>query len=173
MPTSDFASIASIMSEIYRLQPERMIELGIGFGKYGALCRETLDGMYGRCRPDQWQREIVGVEAWEPYRNPAWGCYSEVLIEDFTEIAVKGWDLVLMVDSLEHLPPEAGAQFLRSLVHENRQVIVSVPNGRMDQDAAYGNPYERHLATYHGHEFDGYRATVLHLGLCRVVSIQG
>lgn len=168
------------MSEIHRLQPERMIELGVGFGKYGALCREMLDGIYGRCRPDQWQRKIYGVEAFEAYRNPAWNCYDSVTIGDFSAQGLlkgwdfSGWDLVLMVDSLEHLEPEPGAAFLAQLVEKNRNVIISVPNGPMPQDEpVYGNPYERHLTTYYGREFSKYDPRTLHLGLCRVVSIKG
>lgn len=174
MPTSDFANIAPIMSEVHRLQPERMIELGVGFGKFGALCRETLDGIYGRCRPDQWERQIHGVEIWEPYRNPVWGAYNEVTIGDFTVEAPVGWDLVLMVDSLEHLDPERGAAFLEHLVNRNRHVVISVPNGPMPQDEpVFGNAHERHLTTYYGREFNKYDPTLLHLGLCRVVSIKG
>lgn len=174
MPTSDFTNIEPILSEIHRLQPERMIELGIGCGKYGALCREMLDGIYGRCRPDQWQRRIDGVEVFEAYRNPIWGAYDNVAIADFTTEPPSGWDLVLMVDSLEHLEPEPGAAFLAHLVEANRNVIISVPNGPMPQsEPVFGNPYERHLTTYYGREFNRYDPRTLHLGLCRVVSIKG
>ena len=176
MPTSDFANIAPIMSEVHRLQPESTIELGIGFGKFGVLCREMLDGIYGRCRPDQWQRRIDGIEIFEPYRNPAWECYDVVKICDFSAqvVFISGYDLVLMIDSLEHLEPAAGETFLAHLVERNRHVIVSVPNGPMPQnEAVFGNEYERHLTTYCGREFNRYDPLILHLGLCRVVSIKG
>lgn len=174
MPTSDFANIEPIMSEVHRLQPERMIELGVGFGKYGVLCRETLDGIYGRCREDQWTRKIYGVEIFEAYRNPAWECYDGVQIADFSTEEISGFDLVLMVDSLEHLEPERGSEFLAHLVENNRRVIISVPNGPMPQDEpVFGNPHERHLTTYYGREFYRYDPCTLHLGLCRVESIKG
>lgn len=181
MPTSDYANIEPIMSEIHRLQPERMIELGIGCGKYGALCRETLDGIYGRVTPDKWARTIHGVDVFRAYgfgptgsKNPCWDCYDEVEIGDFSTMDIAGWDLVLMVDSLEHLSPQIGEKFLAHLVESNRHVIISVPNGHMPQDEpVYGNPYERHLTTYYGREFNRYDPLTLHLGLCRVVSIKG
>ncbi len=50
---------------------------------------------------------------------------------------------------------------------------MSVPNGRKDQGEVYGNPHEAHLTTFHGPEFDQYDHKLLHLGLCRVVSITG
>ena len=174
MPISDMAAVPAIVAEVYRLQPERMIELGIGFGKYGALCREALDAMYGRCRPDQWRREISGVEGFAGYRNPAWDCYTRWEVRDFTDPAPAGWPLVLMVDALEHLEPERGREFLAGLVAHNAHVIVSVPLGRMDQGPTFGNDFECHRTTYHGPELLAYPgARQLHRGMCLAVSIPG
>ncbi len=181
MPISDYRHIPQVLDEVYALQPETVLELGIGFGKWGVLLREVLDAMYGRCRPDQWLRRIWGVDVWEPYRNPMWQAYNGVDITNFTGGLNEGmtwrragWDLVLMMDSLEHLPPDEALPFLESLVANNKHVIVSVPNGLMPQDeAVYGNAHERHLTTFHGPEFDRWPHKVLHLGLCRVVSIPG
>lgn len=177
MPTSAWENIPPILNEIHRLQPQRVLDLGIGCGKYGALIRELLDGIWGRVRKEQWTHEVCGIEIFEDYRNPLWTVYDSVTIGDFATIEgarVSGWDLVLMVDSLEHLPPDEGGRFLAYLVKHNKHVIVSVPNGPMPQnEPVYGNAHERHLATYYGPEFSGYRSTVLHRGLCLVVSIAG
>ncbi len=173
MPISDIHAIPAILDEVYRLQPERMIELGIGFGKYGVLCREVLDAMYGRCRPNQWQRKIYGIEGFKEYANPCWEIYDSVTVADFTTVPVDGYDLVLMVDSLEHLEPAAGRAYLDGLIARNRHVIVSVPLGSMPQGATFGNEYECHRTTFHGNEFGRYGATSLHQGLCFAVSIPG
>lgn len=177
MPISDYRHIPQVLDEVYALQPERTIELGIGFGKWGVLLREVLDAMYGRCSPQSWKRQIWGVEGWRDYQNPCWDVYSGVDVNDFrTEWTwpLAGWDLVMMMDSLEHLEPEEGREFLARLVELNKRVIVSVPNGYMPQDeAVYGNELEKHRTTFHGPEFDIYDHKVLHLGLCRVVSIKG
>jgi hypothetical protein len=174
MPTSDWDNMAPICKEIHRLQPATVMDLGIGAGKYGVLAREVLDGIWGRVRPELWSHRIVGIEAWEAYRNPAWGAYNHVDIGDFRESKIEDYGLVLMIDSLEHMHPEGGRSFLAALVACNKRVIVSVPNGVMKQDdPVYGNPYERHLATFYGGEFGAYKHTVLHNGLCKVVSIEG
>ncbi len=174
MPWSVIENVPPIINEVHRLQPESMIELGIGFGKYGVLCRETLDGIYGRCRPDQWTRKIAGVEAFEAYRNPCWGAYSRIEIEDFATAPPHRWDLVLMVDSLEHLEQGHAEQFLDGLVANNRRVIISVPNGPCVQPAAvHGNAFEIHRATFYPNSFDKYGAKILHLGYCIVASIPG
>jgi len=175
LPISDIHAIPAIVNEVYRLQPERMIELGIGFGKYGVLCREVLDAIYGRCRPDQWRRTIHGVEGFDQYRNPCWDAYDAVEVRDFSTASGRpsGWDLVLMVDSLEHLEPAAGGELLEYLVSNNRSVIVSVPRGPMPQGATFGNEFECHRTTFSGSEFAQYGATVLHTGICCAVSIRG
>jgi len=179
MPISDYRHIPQVLDEVYLLQPETVLELGIGFGKWGVLLREVLDAMYGRCRPDQWIRQIAGVEAWDRYKNPAWGAYNQVIPGDFAEFSFCPWDgmdLVMMMDSLEHLTPEVGRPFLDSLVANNKQVIISVPNGYMPQDeAVYGNEYEKHRWTFNGlEEFERFpNVKLLYQGLCTVVSIPG
>ena len=174
MPVSDYHGVSAIMGEILRLSPKSVLELGIGFGKWGVLCRELLDAAYGRCRREQWQALIFGVEVWPGYSNPAWEMYNDVAIEDLQSRDNGGWDLVMLIDSLEHLNPDEGRPFLRKLVGLNSAVIVSVPNGRMDQGEVFGNPYEAHKWTFEGlEEFAPYNFAELHRGVCTVVSIQG
>jgi hypothetical protein len=176
MPYSNWNQIPAIMHEVCRLQPQNVVDLGIGYGKYGTLLREVLDGMHGRCRVEQWQHRIIGFEAFEAYRNPCWGAYDVVHICDFASPEyhpVTGSDLVLMIDSLEHLEPEQGREFLARLVKENKHVIVSVPIQHMPQGAVYGNDYETHRTHHTGKEFDGYSPKVLHRDMCLTVSIEG
>jgi hypothetical protein len=173
MPTSDYAHIPAVLREVERLMPNVVADLGIGFGKWGALLRELLDARYGRCRPEQWEARLVGYEVHSPYGNPLWDLYTTVRLGDFRARPIRGFDLVLMMDSLEHLNPAEGAGLLDALVAENKHVIVSVPNGIMEQGEVYGNTHEAHLTTYLGPEFDRFNHETLHVGLCRVESIKG
>lgn len=174
MPVSDFHGISDIAGEIQRLSPNSVLDLGIGFGLFGVLCREILDARFGRCEAQSWQSEIYGFEVFVSYMNPCWRVYDDVLVRDFRSEEHKGFDLVLMIDSLEHLSPEEGRPFLRQLVRDNRHVIISVPNGRMDQGETYGNSAEAHLWTFNGvEEFAPYEFTLLHQSVCTVVSIKG
>ncbi len=173
MPVSSWQAISDIMAEVVRLNPQSVLDLGCGFGIYGALCRNYLDAMHGRIREAQWVCKIHGCEVHEPYRNYCWNLYNAVGLGNFTQREWKGWELVLMIDSLEHLEPEQGREFLAKLVEHNKHVIVSVPNGLMPQGATFGNEYETHRTTFDGPEFDCYEHKVIHLGLCRVVSIPG
>jgi hypothetical protein len=176
MPVSDVDNLAPILHEVVRLNPSGILDLGIGFGKMGVLCREVLDAVHGRCQVNDWRTIICGVEGFESYENPAWGAYTKVTIADFRTMYEKvvGWPLVMLIDSLEHLERPEADVILRYLVVHNKQVIVSVPVGECPQEAVFGNEFERHRATYQGpKDFESYTCKVLHNGVCCVVSIKG
>lgn len=181
MPVSHVTNIQPIITEIVAKNPLKIIELGIGMGFYGALMRNYLDGVSGRVRPDEWVRTIIGVEAYSPYNNPLWKMYDEVVSADFREYyqKIEGWDLVLVVDSLEHCEKLIALEMLDSLVKKNRRVIVSVPLGNCPQDECFGNMYEKHRSTWGSQnlkvptEFEKYDHKMLHAGVCAVVSIKG
>ena len=175
MPISNWDSIPAVMNEVYRLQPKTVLDLGVGFGKFGPLLREVLDAMHGRCARGTWEAKIYGVEAHGAYRNSAWGCYNNVADGDFSEHLdeCKDWDLVLMIDSLEHLEPETGRRFLDDLVEHNRHVIISVPVVPMPQGAMYGNEYETHRTHHDGTEFERFNPVTLYKGITQVFSIKG
>ncbi len=176
MPISNWEQIPAIMNEVYRLQPKKVLDLGVGFGKWGPLLREVLDGMHGRCRREQWEASIWGVEAHSAYSNPAWDCYSGVIRCDFSSLEpayLSGNDLVLMIDSLEHLEPVVGWRFLDQLVANNRHVIVSVPVVLMPQGAVYGNEFETHRTHHDGTEFARFNPVTLHKSITQVFSIKG
>ena len=173
MPVSDYHQVSDIMGEIQRISPKSVLDLGVGFGLYGVICRQLLDGQYGRCRRATWESRIYGVEAWERYQNPAWNAYTSVRLGLIRPTSC-GFDLILMIDSLEHFTPEVGRPLLRESVANNKHVIVSVPNGPMEQGETFGNPHEAHLWTFNGtEEFEAYNFKLIHQSVCTVVSIEG
>src|SRR6185312_9364210 len=176
MPTSELSNITTIMKEVGRLNPRSVIDCGIGFGKYGALCREYLDIAHRRITPEQWAITIDGIEAFEPYRNPVWGAYSRIDVGEFQYQNLNNYDLALVIDSLEHLPEEEGAKFLQYLLRHCKNMIVSCPDGDYPQGAVNGNEYERHRARWSYQKFAEVvkrPVKILHQEVCIVVSIRG
>jgi hypothetical protein len=43
MPTSDVCNVPSILTVVGNLQPQSILDIGCGFGKYGMLMREYLE----------------------------------------------------------------------------------------------------------------------------------
>lgn len=170
MPVSDIANISPILQHIQRLQPQRILDLGIGMGKYGALAREVLDFTYGRFEPQDWKTEIIGYEGFQ-YYNPMWDLYNLVRMKDFTNDPPQyqsDFHLVLMIDSLEHLDDNMAETMLMLLRQNNNQVLVSCPNGDYPQGAAFGNEFERHRSVWTAGRLQQHGGKIIHQGVCTV-----
>jgi hypothetical protein len=75
------------MDLIVNLNPASLLDIGIGFGKYGALCREYLELWDGRQNYSQFLRRINGVEAFENYVTPLHNfVYNHVYVKDILQI---------------------------------------------------------------------------------------
>jgi hypothetical protein len=173
MPTSDGHNILPIIIEVARLNPKTILDLGIGFGKYPVILREYLDIAYGRIKQKDWKVKIYGVEGFEDYRSPCWDVCDYILPHDFSKGTYAGFDVVLMIDSLEHLDKETGKKVLENLLLGNRNVIVSVPDGDYPQGAVNGNEFERHRARWREHEFVHMGGRIIYQGVCLIASIPG
>lgn len=176
MPTSNAYNIAPIIDAATHIKPKSVLDLGIGWGKYGALLREYLDGGNGALSESlsltSPRTVLVGYEGFEQYRNPMWDLYDTVHITDIIYPPLwerfSNYDLVLLIDSLEHLEREVGEKLLQHLVEKNKNVIVSCPDGDYPQGAVYGNEYERHRSVWCREDFEKRGAKILYHGVCTV-----
>jgi len=134
-----------------------------------------LDIEPGRIHKEDWRTRIVGVEGFEGYRNPLWDVYTAVHVENFTEAMYGGYDLVLLIDSLEHVEKSEGLALLNGLRQRNKNVLVSCPFGTNyhEQGAANGNELERHKAHWTPQEFAFMGGQILHEGICVVALLKG
>jgi hypothetical protein len=176
MPVSEVSGLSPIVAEIERINPVGMIDIGVGFGAFGCLARNYLDGRWGRCKKEQWAHRIVGVEAFESYENPCWGVYDEVYICDVAEYyrEITGWGLVLAIDSMEHLEKQKALDIIDYLLTHNEHLILSIPLGKCPQTAVFGNEFERHRSTWYPHEFEQWpNRKILYEGVCMVVALRG
>ena len=148
MPTSQWLQISTLVELIVHTDPKKVLDIGIGFGKYGYLCREYLELWDRRQVYDDWQRQIDGIEAFEKYVTPAHTfVYNTIHIGNASEILPKlesTYDLILVIDVLEHFTREDGSAILEQCLERSRNVIISVPNWLSDQGAHFENEYETH-----------------------------
>jgi hypothetical protein len=149
MPSSKYEIISKIVHLVNNLKPKSILDIGIGFGKYGMLFREYLDVWETKKAYNNRSVRIDGVEAFESYRNPVWDVYDNIYIGDVTEIAeIKDthYDLIFMCDVIEHLDKEKAIKLLHELKYNH--ILIVTPLRVKKQASVYGNQYENHISVW-------------------------
>jgi len=148
-----------MVDHIVRVQPQSILDVGVGFGKWGFLCREFLEVAQGRYRPVEWSVRIDGVEAQEQYRNVIHeSFYNKIhygLIQDLLS-SLGTYDLVIMGDVIEHFDKATGLALLTGLRQRSRYVLLSSPVWFFQQSHE-DNPYQEHRSLWGLRDFKGLR----------------
>lgn len=173
MPTSDPRVISGACREIFLMNPSTVLDIGVGFGKWGVMAREYTDIWNQRFYPNEWLTTIIGVEVHPKYSNPVWDVYSRILIGEASSvlkgissgaydredpkdidsciIPPKHYDLAIMVDVLEHFEKERGQKFLDQVMGMCDNFLVSYCNS--EQKDVRDNKYEDHLSIWSDEDF--------------------
>jgi len=148
MPTSHPYQINEITELIVLANPSSVLDIGVGFGKYGFLCREYLEFYDGREQYSDWKTRIDGIEAFEEYITPVHKfIYNNIYIGNAMELLPKmdfKYDLIIMIDVLEHLTYEDGMKLLGHLQRLGKNIIISTPKDIGVQENSFGNEFETH-----------------------------
>lgn len=161
MPVSMPAHISRCVSLIVEMQPRSVLDIGMGFGLWGFLCREYLDVFPGRVWPEQWEVRIDGIELFEPYiMAHQRAIYSNIIIGDIRKLAptLDHYDLIIAGDVIEHLDKDDGEDVVDALYDKaDRALMVNIPLGEnWDHPETYGNPGELHRSVWHAEDFYPY-----------------
>lgn len=154
MPSSYLENIPVVMAYLEARRPSSVLDVGVGYGKYGFLIRERLDNF-------KWELPLDGVEVFPAYldasRVDAWlydSMFSGEFLKLFDEIALHAqlcrngrYDTVLMVDVLEHFDEAMARSALSCALDLGHDVIVSTPVGYA-QGAVNGNEHETHRSEW-------------------------
>lgn len=165
MPSGPISPMPYVLFTVLTYKPESILELGIGFGKWGHVFREYIEITQSFDSPDKYRKEnwskiIDGIEGFEPYITDAHRyIYSNIFIGDFCELITSrnNYDLVFMGDVLEHVPKDKAYKLLDDcLAKANKAVVLTTPLGFCKQEDACGNEYERHQSGWMPGDFDRY-----------------
>jgi len=167
MPTSWYQATSVLLEKIMMERPSSVLDVGVGFGKYGVLLREALDIPYERYDKRQWAARIDGIEAFRGYRNPLHEyVYDNVTYKPVSECldGLGIYDVVLMIDILEHFTKEQGMELLeRLLIHTRKALIISTPINPEPQEEYIGNSFEAHLSRWTPVDFARFEADFITL----------
>jgi hypothetical protein len=149
MPSSRYDIIPFVLDRVMEYNPKSILDIGIGFGKWGVLFREYLDIWNTKTGYKDRQVEIIGIEGFSGYKNSIWKVYDKVYIGsilDMKEITSKEYDLIFMGDVIEHFTKKQGLELLSKLKYKN--IIIITPGMVSPQQAVYNNLYEVHKSEW-------------------------
>jgi SAM-dependent methyltransferase len=168
--TSSWHNIGYCVDVMMKIEPESVLDVGAGFGRWGVLAREFCDVWRGRFFPDQWTVRVDAVEAFEKnvcewHRH----FYNQIYVADAAELLTPercDYDLIILGDVLEHFERGIAEDLLQRCVDRARYVMVNIPLGASyEQGDMYGNVYERHRSVWHVIDF--HRRELRHFRLFR------
>lgn len=132
MPSSHFHQLNEIMELIMHTDPNSLLDNGIRFGKHGFLSREYLELWDGRDDYKNWKRIIDGIEAFSDYITTLHEIiYNNIFRGNAVNILPtikKKYDLILLIDVLEHFSYEEGKKVLDECQRIRCNTIISTPN---------------------------------------------
>ena len=137
--------------------PKKLLDIGIGFGKFGFLAREYLELWKEEADYNKRVVKIDGIEAYEPYITPVHKLiYDNVFIGNALEIlpGLKDkYDLILLIDVFEHFTFEDGSELLEYCRKAARNILISVPVSMSQQESVFGNQFEEHKYAWQKKDF--------------------
>lgn len=153
MPTSWYQAVPAIIDLVHIDGPQSILDIGVGFGKYGVLLRETIDIPYERYAKETWHLQLDGIEGFEGYRNPIHdyvynNMYYGNIFSVLSTLSQK-YDTLLLIDVLEHFDKEEGLRLIEQLLEiTNKSLIVSTPIMPAPQGEYLGNILETHKSRW-------------------------
>lgn len=158
MPVSASNQINQVVELITFLGPKRVLDIGVGFGKYGFLCREYLDVSNDAVK-EYGHREIriEGIEIYPKYITELQKqIYDQIHFGNALEILPglkEKFDLIMIMDVIEHFTRADGIKLLKIALEKSNSVIISTPKILHEQGAVYGNINESHLYGWKEEDF--------------------
>jgi hypothetical protein len=162
MPSSRPNTIPTVIHVLRQLKPRSILDVGVGFGKWGHLFREYTDILEAERDPARyerrhWQVRIDGIEGFADYLTEMHRyLYNELHVGDARELlpTLGNYDLIFLGDIIEHLDKADGRRLLRlALERANKAVMVSTPKHETGQGALCANDLERHRSLWSARDF--------------------
>ena len=161
MASSFSSQIPAIVHVLLKLSPKSVLDIGKGFGKYGFLIHEYVGiDDQNRLNPEltMAQQSRIKIDAIEvdkdlllPHLNQF---YNEVFAEDVFEIykSLPQYDLILMVDVIEHLDKEKAIAMLKYFLSKNSIILIATPVYFFKQEL-YQSEFEHHISHWKPGDF--------------------
>lgn len=157
MPSCRPSTIPYVVSVVRQISPESILDVGVGFGKWGYIFREYTDIIRSERDPQRyhksgWKVRVDGIEGYAAYLHEAHRfIYDEVFIGDALEILPRSeaYDLIFLGDIIEHFELSDGVKLLTTALSKARKcVIVTTPKFETGQKSSCDNLLETHRSLW-------------------------
>jgi peptidylprolyl isomerase len=149
MPCSRPSALAPMCNRIIEKNPRSVLDIGIGFGKFGFLAREYTDVRLGRYFKRQ--TRIDGIEIFESYITQLQReIYYNIYVGNAIDIlpTLGNYDMIICSDMLEHLSEKDGVFLLNTVKEKSKFAMTVTPVRVLQQEALYNNEHERHISVW-------------------------
>src|SRR5580765_6575315 len=172
MPSSRPNTIPTVINLVRQLKPRSILDVGVGFGKWGHLFREYTDILQAERDPARyerknWQVKIDGIEGHAAYLTELHRyLYNEVHVGNALDLIKKlaRYDLIFMGDVIEHFDKDTGLRFLRDAWDLcNKAVIATTPRYETGQGDLCDNELERHRSVWTAQDFRRFDGAIVRI----------
>lgn len=162
MGTSNWQNISYNIELVRKLNPNSILDVGVGFGRWGILFREFLEIWEHGNYDGKWQRVIDGVEIFPSYiKEYHKYFYNNIYTEDalaHLRNTTKKYDLINFGDVIEHFSKDEGEELIQLAMRKANYVLINIPIGRhWQQWGTKENPYEEHKSVWYNNDFTKYK----------------
>jgi hypothetical protein len=158
MGTSNWQNISYNIDLIRKINPYSILDIGVGFGRWGMLFREFLEIWDNGNYKGDWRRSIEGVEIFPDYiKDYHKYFYTKIYYRDayeFLEETHTKWNLINCGDVIEHFEKEKGINLINLILKKSDYVLINIPIGKnWKQELINNNEYEIHKSFWKIHDF--------------------
>jgi SAM-dependent methyltransferase len=161
LSTSNWQNISYNIDLVRKLNPSSILDIGIGFGRWGFLFREFLDlWNHGKYSGD-WKLIIDGIEIHKNYiQDYHKFFYSNIYNADALSFLRNNkiqYDLINCGDVIEHLTKTEGKELIDLALAKSKYVLINIPIGsNWEQPPLPDNQYEEHKSRWEITDFSSY-----------------
>lgn len=161
MSTSNWQNISYNIDLVKKLDPKSILDIGVGFGRWGILFREFLEVWGDNNFKGNWKRIIDGVEIFPEYINSYHDFfYNNIFTEDALEFVKKTertYDLINCGDVIEHFMKPDAVEFINTCLNKSKYLLINIPIGaKWEQGEVNNNKHEKHLSVWEVSDFKKY-----------------
>ena len=162
MGTSNWQNISYCVNLIRKINPESILDIGAGFGRWGILCREFLEVWDGGNYSGKWDRKINAVEIFDnylkPYHNYFYNNIYKQNATDYFKENKEQYDLIIFGDVIEHFEKQVAEKLIEDSLAVSKYILINIPIGKnWEQGIENDNIYETHKSVWYYSDFRKYK----------------